>query len=74
MLSSDYYIIPVSLTNSREIVANSVSLCDEDSVDNILDLFLTKADAITQIVGIPPETLNTIQKLAESINNVGLFL
>ena len=28
---------PVSLTHSVDIVANSASLCDEDSVDNSLD-------------------------------------
>ena len=34
-------------------------MCDADSVDNILDIFLETTDAIQQIVGIPPETLNT---------------
>ena len=63
----------VSLTNSIDIVANSDSLIDEESFDNILDLFLKKTDAIQQIIGVPPETLNTIQKLAESINNDGSF-
>ena len=65
--------MPVSLSNSIDIVANSVSLIGEDSFDNILDLFLKKTDAIQQIIGVPPETLNTIQKLAESINNDGSF-
>ena len=65
--------MPVSLSNSIDIVANSVSLIGEDSFDNILDLFLKKTDAIQQIIGVPPETLNTIQKLAESINNDGTF-
>ena len=65
--------MPVSLTNSIDIVANSVSLYDANQVKNILDLFLKKTDAITQIIGVPPETLNTIQKLAESINNDQTF-
>ena len=65
--------MPVLLSNSIDIVANSVSLIGEDSFDNILDLFLKKTDAIQQIIGVPPETLNTIQKLAESINNDGSF-
>ena len=43
--------MPLSLTNSNDIFANSVSLSAEDSVDNILDLFLKKTDAIQQIVG-----------------------
>ena len=45
----------------------------KDCVYHILDILLKKADAIQQIVGIPPETLNTIEKLAESINNGGSF-
>ena len=61
--------MPESLTNNMDIVANSASLYESDTVKNILDLFLKKTDAITQIIGVPPETLNTIQKLAESINN-----
>jgi hypothetical protein len=61
------------LTNSVYIVANSVSLYEPDTVKNILALFLKKTDAITQIRGVPPETLNTIQKLAESINNDQTF-
>ena len=61
--------MPVSLTNSIDIVANSVSLYNANPVKNILDLFLKKTDAIAQIIGVPPETLNTIQKLVESINN-----
>ena len=39
------------------IISNSVSLCYEDSVDHILDLFLKSTDVIQQIVRIPPETL-----------------
>ena len=61
--------MPISLTNTIHIVANSVSLYEADTVKNILDLFLKKTDAITQIIGVPPETLNTIQKLVDSINN-----
>ena len=65
--------MPVSLTTSIDIIANSVSLCDAGSVDNILDIFRQKTDALQQIIGAPPETLNTIQKLAERINNDGAF-
>ena len=45
----------------------------QNQVKNILDLFLKKTDVITQIIGVPPETLNTIQNLAESINNDQTF-
>ena len=40
---------------------------------NILDIFMKKTDAIQQPVGIPPETLNTLQKLTDSINNDKTF-
>ena len=64
--------MPVSLTNSNDIIANSVSLVDKRKVINILDLFL-KNEALEEIVGLPPATLNTLQKLADSINNDGTF-
>ena len=65
--------MPVSLTNNIDIVANSVSHYEADTVKNILDLFLQKTDAITKIIGVPPETLSTIQKLVESISNDQTF-
>ena len=63
----------VSLTNSIDIIAESVSLNDSDTVKHILDTFLKNTDAITQIIGVPLENLNTIQKLADSINNDHTF-
>ena len=65
--------MPVSLTHSVDIIASSVSLYDADTVSYILDIFMQKTDAIAQIIGVPPETLNTIQKLADSINNDQTF-
>ena len=62
--------MPVSLTNSIDIVANSVSLCDEDSVGDIFDLYLQKTDAIQQTVG-SLQRLLIHYKIAESINNDG---
>ena len=67
-MNTYHQIMPISLTNSNDIVANSVSLCEEDSVDNVVDLSLKKKDAIPQIVWNPPDTLNTLQKLADTIN------
>ena len=62
-----------SLSNSIDIIANSVSPFYEDKFDNIVDLFLKKTAAIQHLEGIPPVTLNHIQTLAESINNDGSF-
>ena len=56
----------VSLTNSNDIIANSVSIVQDNEIINILDL-------ISQITGLAPATLNTLQKLAASINNDNTF-
>ena len=54
----------IALTHSIHIVANCGSLCDDDSVDMILIIFLKKTGASQPIVHIPPETLTTIYKPA----------
>jgi ribonuclease PH len=59
----------VSLTNSKDIVANSISVIDKHKVIDLKELFLSKLDAINSIVGLPVETLNSLQKLGEAINN-----
>ena len=59
--------MPVSLTNSIDIIANSVSVVQNNKIVNILDI-------ISQITGLAPETLNTLQELAQSINNDNTFL
>ena len=58
--------MPVSLSNSLDIIANSVSIIQDNRLVNILDL-------ISQITGLAPETLNTLQELAASINNDQTF-
>jgi hypothetical protein len=49
-------------------VANSISVIDKNKVIDLKELFLSKLDAINEIVGLPTETVNSLQKLAESIN------
>ena len=58
--------MPVSLTNSIDIIANSVSVVQNNKIVHLLD-------RIYQITGLAPETLNPLQKLAESINNENIF-
>ena len=53
--------MPTTFTNSKYIVANSVSLIDANNINNILDI-------ISGIVGDAPTTLNTLGKLANAIN------
>jgi hypothetical protein len=42
---------------------------DKNKVIDLKALCLSKLDAINEIVGLPVETLNSLQKLAESINS-----
>jgi hypothetical protein len=63
----------VSLTHSNDLVVNSLSLVEENKVIDVKELFLSKLDAIDNIVGLAPETLNTLAKLGEAINNDSNF-
>ena len=58
--------MPDSLTNSIDIIANYVSVVQNNKIVNIFDI-------ISQITGLAPDTLNTLQKLAESSNNDNPF-
>ena len=62
----------LSLTNSKDIVCNSFSLISGNSLFNVVDLFLTKSEGANK-VGIAPETLNTIQEVANALNNDPAF-
>ena len=58
----------LSLTNTRNVTANNIYVNYDGNIINILDLLAFKNE-ITNITGLPPSTLNTLQKLAESLNN-----
>ena len=64
----------VSLTNSKDIIANSISVIDKDKVIDLKELFLSNLDAINNIVGLPVATLDSLQKLAEAIKSDANFL
>ncbi len=61
--------MPVSLTNSKDIVANSISVIDYNNVVNIMDVIGQINNTITVIVGNPPLTMNTLEKISQAINN-----
>ena len=61
--------MPVSLTNSKDIVANSISVIDYNNVVNIMDVIGQINNIITVIVGNPPLTMNTLEKISQAINN-----
>ena len=54
--------MPVSLSNSKDIVANSVSLIKGNRVIDVLE-------TIDAVQGLAPETLNSLEKLANALNN-----
>ena len=54
--------MPVSLSNSKDIVANSISLIRGNRLINVLE-------TIDAVQGLAPETLNSLEKLASALNN-----
>ena len=59
----------LSLTNSKDIIANSISLIIGNKVVDLNDLFLTKDSSVSDIIGLAPEDLDTIAEIAAAINN-----
>ena len=58
----------VTMTSSKDLVANSTSVIDKGKVIDLKEL-LSNLDAINNIVGLPVATLSSLQKLAEAINS-----
>ena len=64
----------VTMTNTKDIVASSISVIDKDKVVDLKELvFLSKLDAINNVVGLPIETLNSLQTIPEAINSDANF-
>ena len=59
----------LSLTNSKDIIANSISLIIGNKVVNLTELFLTKDSSVSDIIGLAPSDLDTIAEIAAAINN-----
>ena len=58
----------LNLNNTEQIICDSIFLIRGDEIKNIHDLFLSKSDG-ADIIGLAPETLNTLQEIANSIGN-----
>jgi hypothetical protein len=56
-----------------DMIVTSLSLIEERRVIDVKELFLSKLDAIDNIVGLAPDTLNTLQQLGEAINTDSNF-
>ena len=59
----------LSLTNSKDIIANTISLIIGNRVVNLVDLFLTKDTSINDMFNLAPGNLDTIAEIAAAINN-----
>ena len=59
----------ISLSNSSDILANSISLINGSVIQGIKDTFLSKNEAVSNIVGLPPTTMNTLEKISQSLSN-----
>ena len=62
-----------SLTNSKELIAQSTSVINKSKVIVLKALFLSNIDAIHNIVGLPVATLDFLQQLAEAIHSNASF-
>ena len=60
------------LNNSNDIIANTIQLIEGNELNHIFDIFLLKSEA-SDIVGIPPDTLNSLQEIAQAIGNDPIF-
>ena len=58
----------LSLINSRDLTCNNIYLKYNNDIKNIFDIFATQNN-ISDITGLPPETLNSLQELAVALNN-----
>ena len=59
--------MPLSLSNSKDIVANSISIIKGNRTIDVLE-------TIDAVSGLAPETLNSLEKLATAMNNDSSFL
>ena len=58
--------MPISLNNSKDIVANSVSIIRGNRTIDLVE-------TIDAVQGFAPETLNSLEKLADAMNNDPIF-
>ena len=58
----------LSLTGLRDIKCNNIFLNYLNDIKNVLDVFALKNE-LSSIIGLPPQTLDTIEKLAEALGN-----
>ncbi len=58
----------LNLLNTKDVKANNIYVNYDGNIINILDLLAFKTE-ISNITGLPPSTLNSIEKVATALNN-----
>ena len=67
----------VSLTGVKEIIADTISLQEGNSLINIKDKFYDKSTVntmLSSVIGLPPSTLNSLQNVSTALDNDPIFL
>ena len=67
----------VSLSGVKEIIADTISLQEGNQIVNIKEKVYDKSTVnimLSSVVGIPPDTLNSLQKVSTALNNDPNFL
>ena len=59
----------INLTNSKDLIVNSLSLIKGNQIENVLEVFLSNGEAIRGIIGIPDKSLDTLGKIGNSTDN-----
>ena len=52
----------VNVTNSKDLIVNSLSLIKGNHIEHVLEFFLSRDEAILGIVGLPNSTLATLEQ------------
>ena len=58
----------LNLLNTKDVKANNIYLNYDGNIINILDLLAFKTE-ISNFTGLPPSTLNSLEKVATALNN-----
>ncbi len=65
--------MPVNLTNRDAIVCNNIHIINNSETLNVESSIKQLNNTINSVVGLPVETLNSLEKVATTINNDPLF-
>ena len=61
----------VSLSGVKEIIADAISLQEGSKIVNIKEKFYDKGAVntmLSSVVGLPPDTLNSLEKVSSALN------